>query len=210
MPFVPFREYFGELAEQETRTAKLFKDTDGLPAGEYCFLESYCDEPGCDCRRVMLYVVSLPRQRYEATIAFGWDSPEFYAKWMRDDDPETIAMLRGPVLNFGSPETELSPAVLELARSTLFRDPGYVARLQRHYSLMRAEVERRAGRAVRQAPRVGRNTPCPCGSGRKFKKCCGDGASEPNWTAAPRRDAAQDPARGGRPPDATSQTGDAQ
>ncbi|MBA2261207.1 MAG: SEC-C domain-containing protein, partial [Solirubrobacterales bacterium] len=20
---------------------------------------------------------------------------------------------------------------------------------------------------------VGRNTPCPCGSGRKYKKCCG-------------------------------------
>ncbi len=25
----------------------------------------------------------------------------------------------------------------------------------------------------RAAPRVGRNEPCPCGSGRKFKKCCG-------------------------------------
>jgi len=26
---------------------------------------------------------------------------------------------------------------------------------------------------VRPAPKVGRNEPCPCGSGRKFKKCCG-------------------------------------
>ena len=25
----------------------------------------------------------------------------------------------------------------------------------------------------REAPRVGRNDPCPCGSGKKFKKCCG-------------------------------------
>ncbi|MCB1724540.1 MAG: YchJ family protein [Gammaproteobacteria bacterium] len=24
-----------------------------------------------------------------------------------------------------------------------------------------------------QAPKVGRNDPCPCGSGKKFKKCCG-------------------------------------
>lgn len=24
----------------------------------------------------------------------------------------------------------------------------------------------------RLPPRVGRNEPCPCGSGRKFKKCC--------------------------------------
>jgi preprotein translocase subunit SecA len=25
----------------------------------------------------------------------------------------------------------------------------------------------------RANPKVGRNEPCPCGSGRKFKKCCG-------------------------------------
>ncbi|MBE6032925.1 MAG: hypothetical protein E7224_07025, partial [Clostridiales bacterium] len=23
------------------------------------------------------------------------------------------------------------------------------------------------------APEVGRNDPCPCGSGKKYKKCCG-------------------------------------
>ena len=28
---------------------------------------------------------------------------------------------------------------------------------------------------VRAAPRVGRNDPCPCGSGKKYKKCCGRG-----------------------------------
>jgi preprotein translocase subunit SecA len=25
----------------------------------------------------------------------------------------------------------------------------------------------------RKAQKVGRNDPCPCGSGKKFKKCCG-------------------------------------
>jgi uncharacterized protein YecA (UPF0149 family) len=30
----------------------------------------------------------------------------------------------------------------------------------------------RRRRPVRRA-RVGRNDPCPCGSGRKYKKCCG-------------------------------------
>jgi uncharacterized protein len=30
---------------------------------------------------------------------------------------------------------------------------------------------------VRTGPKIGRNDPCPCGSGKKFKKCCGaDGA----------------------------------
>ena len=26
---------------------------------------------------------------------------------------------------------------------------------------------------VREQPKVGRNDPCPCGSGKKYKKCCG-------------------------------------
>jgi preprotein translocase subunit SecA len=26
---------------------------------------------------------------------------------------------------------------------------------------------------LRQGPKVGRNDPCPCGSGKKFKQCCG-------------------------------------
>jgi uncharacterized protein len=27
---------------------------------------------------------------------------------------------------------------------------------------------------VRQGPKIGRNDPCPCGSGKKYKKCCAD------------------------------------
>ncbi len=30
-----------------------------------------------------------------------------------------------------------------------------------------------SGPIVNLSPKVGRNDPCPCGSGRKFKKCCG-------------------------------------
>jgi uncharacterized protein YecA (UPF0149 family) len=29
---------------------------------------------------------------------------------------------------------------------------------------------------TRTIPKVGRNDPCPCGNGKKFKKCCGRGA----------------------------------
>lgn len=29
---------------------------------------------------------------------------------------------------------------------------------------------------VRAEPKVGRNDPCPCGSGKKYKKCCGAGS----------------------------------
>ncbi len=35
------------------------------------------------------------------------------------------------------------------------------------------------GTVVRDRPKVGRNDPCPCGSGKKYKKCCGKEANEP-------------------------------
>ena len=38
-----------------------------------------------------------------------------------------------------------------------------------------AAISKRYGNTFkRESPKVGRNEPCPCGSGRKFKKCCGN------------------------------------
>lgn len=35
---------------------------------------------------------------------------------------------------------------------------------------------------VNEQPKVGRNDPCPCGSGKKYKKCClKNQPSDPNW-----------------------------
>jgi SEC-C motif-containing protein len=37
-----------------------------------------------------------------------------------------------------------------------------------------AGQEAPAGQPIRrEKPKVGRNDPCPCGSGKKYKKCCG-------------------------------------
>jgi len=44
--------------------------------------------------------------------------------------------------------------------------------LKRREEFMPAAVARPQGTVRREGPRVGRNDPCPCGSGKKFKKCC--------------------------------------
>ena len=36
-----------------------------------------------------------------------------------------------------------------------------------------AAAPQKVATIVKQGPRVGRNDPCPCGSGKKYKKCCG-------------------------------------
>ena len=35
------------------------------------------------------------------------------------------------------------------------------------------DVNKPKPKPVRTGPKVGRNDPCPCGSGKKFKNCCG-------------------------------------
>ncbi len=35
------------------------------------------------------------------------------------------------------------------------------------------EAKKLRRQALQHAPKIGRNAPCPCGSGKKFKKCCG-------------------------------------
>jgi SEC-C motif-containing protein len=38
------------------------------------------------------------------------------------------------------------------------------------------QAEQRGQTVRRETPKVGRNDPCPCGSGKKYKKCCGTAA----------------------------------
>ncbi len=142
MPYAPFHSRFPAVAKRETRTITVFPKSDvGLPPGDYAFLEMFCDEHGCDCRRVFFYVVSSFRKDVEAVIAWGWEDRGFYAKWMRDDDPDVLATLKGPALNPGSPQTNLAPAVLSLVATVLLRDSEYVQRVKKHYRMFREHVE---------------------------------------------------------------------
>jgi preprotein translocase subunit SecA len=47
------------------------------------------------------------------------------------------------------------------------------AALEAHQQARMAEEGEAVKQIVREAPKVGRNDPCPCGSGKKYKKCCG-------------------------------------
>ena len=82
MPYVLLQDYFPELALKETRSFAIKEQHEHLPVGEYALLEMYCDEPGCDCRRVFFYVISSFHDELEAVIAYGWEPLEFYGKWV--------------------------------------------------------------------------------------------------------------------------------
>ncbi len=144
MPFVSLHEHLPEIAERETRTITILEQSAaGLPPGEYSLVEMYCDERGCDCRRVIFYVVSPLEKDVEAVIAYGWEGPEFYAQWMRDGSPEMIEELQGPILNMGSPQSSLAPAILKIVKDIILQDCAYVERIKSHYAMFRAKIDRK-------------------------------------------------------------------
>src|SRR5713226_9502095 len=114
MPYSPFHSAFPEIAENETRTVTLQKPWLGLAPDAYTFLEMYCDESGCDCRRVFFHVVSAREKNAVAEITYGWEKRDFYKKWMGDDDPVVIDTLKGPALNLASPQSPVAPQLLDL------------------------------------------------------------------------------------------------
>lgn len=183
MPFTSFHERFPEIVKKETRSITVFNVPE-LPEDTYGLIEAYCDEIDCDCRRVFFNVISSNHKKILATISFGWDSDEYYAKWFGTDDPEVIKDLVGPALNQASSQSKLASPLLEQVKAVL-QDNNYVERLKRHYLMFKAEIEKEDKRIQKQKmdidsnynipssrPKVGRNDPCPCGSGRKYKKCC--------------------------------------
>lgn len=52
------------------------------------------------------------------------------------------------------------------------RERSKFVRVEGEWSYVQGDINDE-GTIKRSAPKVGRNDPCPCGSGSKFKRCCG-------------------------------------
>jgi len=141
MPYVYFWKYFPKIAENQTRVITIFDKNNefDLPIGEYAFTEMYCDEKGCDCRRVFFSVI-YERKQVAAMIAYGWEPAEFYAQWMRDDDPDVIEQLKGPTTSMLGPQSDKAGQILEMLKKDILTDEKYVDRIKEHYRLFRERV----------------------------------------------------------------------
>ena len=101
-----------------------------------------------------------------------WISPEdadfdFFQQELR----KSVEGVQSPWFHRSRESGLIDSAVDELARWHCFSEEFLKARAK----------ERASGTALpqffsdsfeRETPKIGRNDPCPCGSGRKFKKCC--------------------------------------
>lgn len=116
--------------------------------------EMYCPAPECDCEEVLICFKAL---RPEGT------SP-----------PGVVLVQRSGATEI-KPNKTGSDRLKQLWSAFQQRHPNYLARFARRYPIMKSIGTRIVVMLpeVRVSPKIGRNDSCPCGSGKKYKKCCG-------------------------------------
>lgn len=142
MPFAPFHELFPEVARRETRVLTVLPGADApLPPAQYSFIEMFCNETHCDCRRVFFTVFSSDGPKTEAVISWGWESTAFYKRWLGFGDSKMIESMQGPILDLCSPISMNAQHLLQFVTHVLLADPLYVERVKKHYAMFRVGVD---------------------------------------------------------------------
>ncbi len=102
-------------------------------------------------------------------IEYKIEAYKMYESLLAEVEDETITMLfKAQVVS------EEQVGVLNRpAKGVTYSDPEQVLSGSRRLAPRGQTATETVQPIVREQPKVGRNDPCPCGSGKKYKKCCG-------------------------------------
>jgi hypothetical protein len=122
--------------------------------------DQYCCNPKCLCQEAVLSFIRLSqragREPLRPTLSLSYRYREGKVGWV-------------------DPEKNLQCSELDLLASLKNARLDLDSLLAKRQGLLR----RLCGRTVKRqtlltaTPKIGRNAPCPCGSGKKWKRCCG-------------------------------------
>jgi hypothetical protein len=135
---IRFDRLFPQQAMAEVRVITLLRHPT-LPDDEYALVESYCDDPACHCRRVLLSVVGRRAMTALASIGYGFDRDGEWA---------------GPLLDPLNPQSRHADALLELLQQLVLTDPAFVARLEAHYYQVKGVAADPSRPALHPPPRT--------------------------------------------------------
>lgn len=132
---------------------------------EYFVDDQYCINPNCQCNEVILSFIDIIPDKEKQEVQF---------------------VLRVPFVS-GNYELKYSGSITEEEIKQVFdhfkeHTNDELGLLKRRYAKMKEfGKERNERKKQKELPKiagitVGRNDPCPCGSGKKYKKCCGKSA----------------------------------
>lgn len=141
MSMIPLYVHCREVASREFRTMIVHENASKIPAGRYVFVECYCDDPECDCRRVFIQVYLRPdAKRIVLLLNYGWETPKYYQGYMVWSAKLTRRIAAG-CLDPLSPRPPYAATFLRLFREHALND-AYRTRLNRHYTLFKASLRR--------------------------------------------------------------------
>jgi hypothetical protein len=122
-------------------------------------VDSYCFNPDCPCREAALCFIQVPEaggRRAKPTLTVFYDyrkasthAPE-YSSDSRISEQELVGSIKQAYANLDSLLAQRHLVLKKLFRRTHVRTESPKANVK-----------------------IGRNDPCPCGSGKKHKRCCG-------------------------------------
>lgn len=164
---IPYSEVFGDSGSMLSGGSGCGFDFE-YQKEKYYVDDMYCLDPACKCNTAHLVFLKYDKEtdvtsdlftakfdfkrgfevEENPTIKHG-DAIKIFNKWIESDD-EAIEILK-------SRYRELK----EIGKDLVEKHGGHKRKLPEDSILL---VSNR---------KIGRNSPCPCGSGKKFKKCCG-------------------------------------
>ena len=163
-PFIPAGELLG--AEAQIRVVSITADPN-LPDGEYAFIDNYCTDNTCDCRKTIIQI--LHNGKLVSIVSFGWENPKFYLRWLNSPSERELANeMSGVSIDFTSPDLVSPKGMLLLVNHLM--DETWISKIKENYRLIRKTTK--PDNIIRLSPKITRNAPCPCGSGKKYKSCC--------------------------------------
>jgi uncharacterized protein YchJ len=115
----------------------------------YLLMDSYCINPKCDCHDVNLMFTQIGKTK-EFTIQLNLKTKQI--EWlMGSEEPEIV--------------------------KDFIQHESMIEELKSRYQKMKqagSQIKKsQVSMPVQSKDKVGRNEPCPCGSGKKYKHCCG-------------------------------------
>ncbi|HLU77090.1 MAG TPA: UPF0149 family protein [Burkholderiales bacterium] len=109
-------------------------------------------------------------------VGFLKGTEQRYALWeeLYEDDDESLLTPMLMLANEHHPDPDLrTPPLSEGRRASLLDDMAWnVTLINRYYADHRLTGGKPREPFRREGEKVGRNDPCPCGSGKKYKHCC--------------------------------------
>ena len=169
-------QYYHERYPDNLSAIQLYsaEPNSDLPQGLYAFLESYCPDPICECKEIRIEIVKQSSANLDyfetsdkpiATLRYDWNSS------LSDENPS---------FDEEGYQSEWANAARQVFINYLEIAANYNDELAARWLLMKMKPNVKTSDSKQDKPfvkntyrpKLGRNAPCFCGSGKKYKKCC--------------------------------------